>query len=77
MINAHRVETTLTQDRTLTLEGLPFQAGDTVEVIVLERAASDGDTTSEAEQVADWLTASRRSLREIWDNDEDSVYDHL
>ncbi len=25
MINAHRVETTLTQDRTLTLEGLPFR----------------------------------------------------
>jgi hypothetical protein len=34
-LQAHRVETTLTQDGTLTLEHLPFQAGETVEVIVL------------------------------------------
>jgi hypothetical protein len=36
---AHRVETTLTQNGTLTLEHLPFQAGETVEVIVLPNAA--------------------------------------
>ncbi len=32
---AHRVETTLEQDGTLTLEHLPFQAGQQVEVIIL------------------------------------------
>lgn len=36
-MNAHRVETTINQDGTLTLDGLPFQAGDEVEVIILER----------------------------------------
>ena len=35
-MNAHRIETVLTEDGTLTLRGLPFQAGDTVEVIILE-----------------------------------------
>jgi hypothetical protein len=36
-MNAHRIETTINQDGTLTLNGLPFQAGDEVEVIILER----------------------------------------
>jgi hypothetical protein len=35
---AHRVETTLQQDGTLTLEHLPFRAGQAVEVIVLPQA---------------------------------------
>lgn len=39
-LQAHRVETTLTQDGTLTLEHLPFQAGETVEVIVLTNVSS-------------------------------------
>lgn len=36
-MNAHRVETTIDQDGTLTLNDLPFQAGAEVEVIILER----------------------------------------
>ena len=39
-LQAHRIETTLTQDGTLTLDHLPFQAGETVEVIVLTHSAS-------------------------------------
>jgi hypothetical protein len=35
---AHRIETTLTQDGTLTLDHLPFQAGEAVEVTVLPQA---------------------------------------
>jgi hypothetical protein len=34
-MEAHRIETTLTQDGTLILDNLPFHAGETVEVIVL------------------------------------------
>ena len=37
-LQAHRVETTLTQDGTLTLDHLPFRAGEGVEVIVLPHA---------------------------------------
>ena len=38
-LQAHRIETTLTQNGTLTLDHLPFQAGETVEVIVLTNAS--------------------------------------
>ena len=34
-LQAHRVETTLTQDGTLVLDRLPFQPGEAVEVIIL------------------------------------------
>ena len=37
-MSTHRIEKTLQQDGTLTLDGLPFHAGDTVEVIVLPKA---------------------------------------
>ncbi len=35
-MNVHRIETTISQDGTLTITDLPFRAGDAVEVIVLE-----------------------------------------
>jgi excisionase family DNA binding protein len=38
---------------------------------------SNPEENSEASQVADWLTASKSSLREVWDNDEDAAYDRL
>ena len=34
-MNAHKLEVVLTEDGTLTLQGLPFHAGDAVEVIIL------------------------------------------
>lgn len=37
-MNAHRIATTLTENGILTLKGLPFAAGDAVEIIILERA---------------------------------------
>ncbi len=39
-LQAHRIETTLTHNGTLTLDHLPFHAGEAVEVIVLPQAAS-------------------------------------
>jgi hypothetical protein len=32
---------------------------------------------SEASLVSEWLIASSRSLKEVWDNEEDAVYDYL
>jgi hypothetical protein len=32
---AHRIETIISQDKTLTLENLPFHSGEQVEVIIL------------------------------------------
>lgn len=37
-LQAHRIETTPTQDGTLTLDHLPFQAGEAVEVIIVPHA---------------------------------------
>lgn len=49
-MNAHKLAATLIEDGTLILKGLPFHAGDTVEIIILEqpkeerpRQASLGD----------------------------------
>ncbi|MDJ0676928.1 MAG: hypothetical protein QNJ36_16365 [Calothrix sp. MO_167.B42] len=35
-MKAHRIEITLTENGTLNLKDLPFQAGDAVEIIILE-----------------------------------------
>lgn len=35
------------------------------------------DNEAEAILTADWLSASTASLEEVWDNEEDAVYDHL
>ena len=43
-LQAHRIETTLTQNGTLTLDHLPFQAGEAVEVIVLPHMPSTTPT---------------------------------
>jgi hypothetical protein len=48
-MNAHKVEVTLTQDSRLTLEGLPFQAGDAVEIIILERPRAASTTIHSSE----------------------------
>ncbi len=37
-MNAHKISVTLTENGEVTLKGLPFQAGETVEVIVLEKS---------------------------------------
>jgi len=39
-MDTFRLDTTLTQDGTLILSDLPFQAGDAVEVIIVPRAAA-------------------------------------
>jgi hypothetical protein len=45
-MNAHKVETVLSEDGTLTLQGLPFHIGDAVEVIILERSRSVSERES-------------------------------
>ena len=43
-MKAYRIETTLTENGTLTLQGLPFQAGESIEIIVLERPGKASDS---------------------------------
>jgi excisionase family DNA binding protein len=42
---------------------------------LLDLSAREEET--EATLVADWLAASTASLTEVWDNEEDAVYDRL
>ena len=43
-MKAHRIETTLIENGSLTLKDLPFQVGDAVEIIILERHSRSQDT---------------------------------
>ena len=45
-IQAFRLETSLKENGTLTIDDLPFQAGDNVEVIVLPRSGAEERATS-------------------------------
>jgi len=42
---------------------------------LLNLSIREGET--EASLIADWLGASLPSLRQVWDNEEDAVYDQL
>ena len=37
----------------------------------------DSEDESEAAQIRDGLALSERALREVWDNEEDAVYDQF
>jgi hypothetical protein len=49
-MNAHKVEAILSENGTLTLRGLPFQVGDAVEVIILEKSLNQEGKTTVVEQ---------------------------
>ncbi len=63
------------------LEGEAQKRGQEREVVAklaLEAfSARQREEEAESALVADWQTLSYRSLWEVWDNEEDSVYDKL
>ncbi|AFZ50384.1 hypothetical protein [Dactylococcopsis salina] len=68
-MNAHKISVTLTADGQVTLKGLPFQAGETVEVIVLEQSARS-QPSSLSDQ--DYLEGIANTLSE-WDSEADQL----
>jgi hypothetical protein len=52
----------------------PIEGFDQEEVIITFLRSDD---EMERAQFAEWKGASMRSLQEIWDNDQDAVYDTL
>ena len=48
-MQAHKIEVVLSENGTLVLQGLPFRAGEAVEVIILERPAPLSDSNHSAE----------------------------
>jgi hypothetical protein len=85
-MNAHKLATTLTQDGTLVLQGLPFQAGDHVEIIIREQPPTNkaalsadhplqtdelqGENASVTMENAEYLNAVTATLNE-WESDAD------
>ena len=69
-MNAHKVSLTLTTDGEVTLKGLPFQAGETVEVIVLEKPARSEDFSSISDR--GYLKGVETTLAE-WNSEADEI----
>ena len=68
-MNAYKAEAIVTEDGKLMLTGLPFQAGRTVEVIILEREISNPIYLA-IEDDRDYLIGSSASMTE-WDSEAD------
>jgi hypothetical protein len=51
-MNAHKLAATLMEDGTLVLKGLPFHAGDTVEIIILEQSTLEEPVASNGSPLA-------------------------
>lgn len=45
-MNAHRIETALTENGKLSLQNLPFKKGDEVEIIILDRSSPKNNADS-------------------------------
>lgn len=85
-MNAHRLAATLRENGTLMLEGLPFQAGETVDVIILEQVKASPSLTKPSLQSVgsqqsvssdsllekDYLSAISETMTE-WDSEADEL----
>lgn len=69
-MNAHKLAVTLTQDGTLLLEELPFHAGDTVEIIILEQSKAEAtDPRSSNRPLAGTVLRYDEPLEPVADQD--------
>ncbi|HET6575835.1 MAG TPA: hypothetical protein VFG68_19695 [Fimbriiglobus sp.] len=68
MTPAHRTEAVLSEDGKLSLDNLPFRAGQAVEVIVLPAVRPDAPDPEQTEE-SDWLErATKARLRWMDEN---------
>ena len=66
------------EDVVLTRAGEPFAILKGLPPTGIDRSASLPEgRRKELEETRLWLTASDRVLKELWDNEEDAVYDQL
>lgn len=70
---AHRIETTLTQNGTLTLDHLPFQAGETVEIIVLTTASAETRSFQDRSSLHGTLLEYQDPLEPVAEQDWDAL----
>lgn len=65
-MNAHRIETTLNESGTLTLYGLPFDAGASVEVIILEANGVSSSVQVASTKNENWLEDFTAAIDAFW-----------
>lgn len=79
-MNAYKVEAVIAEDGTVTLRGLPFSIGDTVEVILVERSPAPGEPSSHSEPMAldgDYLLGVEAQLSEWTSPEDEAAYSDL
>jgi hypothetical protein len=72
-VNAYKVETIVNEDGSLTLRGLPFQAGDRVEVIVMEQSNAQSEAPVQFDSSDRHYLDSLTSLMSEWESEADEV----
>lgn len=75
-MKAHRTQTTVSEDGSVTLRDLPFAEGEAVEVIVIERARDDEEASEPRGKPGTAEFMARSPLVGLWkdrDDIEDSV----
>lgn len=79
-MNAYKVEAVVAENGTVTLRGLPFQVGDTVEVIVLEQRSSPQKVLSERDRTdtdQDYLRGVEAQMSEWVSAEDEAAYHDL
>ncbi len=79
-MNAYKVEAIIAEDGTVTLRGLPFRTGETVEVIVIERSPAPAKPSSHSELTAldrDYLLGVEAQLSEWISPEDEAAYGDL
>ncbi|MGG6238374.1 hypothetical protein ACQ4N7_07005 [Nodosilinea sp. AN01ver1] len=78
-MNAYKMEAVVAENGTVTLRGLPFQVGDTVEVIVLEQRPNPQRELSDREPAVDrdYLLGVEAQLSEWVSAEDEAAYHDL
>ena len=79
-MNAYKIEAVVAENGTVILRGLPFQTGDTVEVIVLEQRSGSQQALSERDRTAedqDHLRGVEAQMSEWVSAEDEAAYHDL
>ena len=79
-MNADKIEAVVAENGTVILRGLPFQTGDTVEVIVLEQRSGPQHTLPDRDHIAadqDYLRGVEAQMSEWVSAEDEAAYHDL
>jgi hypothetical protein len=79
-MNAYKIEAVVAENGTVILRGLPFQTGDTVEVIVLEQRSASQQALSNYDSITadqDYLRGVEAQMSEWVSAEDEAAYHDL